>query len=116
MGQWVLQGAGWWAIELRASGTFVGNVGAFFRETSPDIEIGWNVLHAHWGQGIATEAATEVARYVFEDRKERRLTALIDSGNKASQRVAAHLGLAYEAEADLFGKPLGRYALEKARV
>jgi RimJ/RimL family protein N-acetyltransferase len=113
MGQWLLQGAGWWAIELRASGAFVGNVGAFFRETSPDIEIGWNVFPTHWRQGIATEAATEVVRYVFEVRKERRVTALIDAGNRASQRVAAHLGLTYEAEAELFGKPLGRYAREQ---
>ena len=109
MGQWLLQGAGWWAIELRESGAFVGNVGAFFRETSPEIEIGWNVQQAHWGKGIATEAATEVLRYLFEVRKERRVTALIDAENKASLRVAVHLGLTYEAETELFGKPLGRY-------
>ena len=109
MGQWLLQGAGWWAIELRESGAFVGNVGAFFRETSPEIEIGWNVQQAHWGKGIATEAATEVLRYLFEVRRERRVTALIDAENKASLRVAVHLGLTYEAETELFGKPLGRY-------
>jgi RimJ/RimL family protein N-acetyltransferase len=109
MGQWLLQGAGWWAIELRESGIFVGNVGAFFRETSPEIEIGWNTLQAHWGKGIATEAATEVVRYLFEVRKERRVTALIDAENKASLRVAAHLGMAYETQAELFGKELGRY-------
>src|SRR5580693_7766213 len=44
MGGWLLQGAGWWAIELRESGKLVGNVGAFFRETRPEIEIGWNTF------------------------------------------------------------------------
>jgi RimJ/RimL family protein N-acetyltransferase len=40
MGEWLLQGAGWWAVELRDSGTLVGSIGAFFRETWPEIEIG----------------------------------------------------------------------------
>jgi RimJ/RimL family protein N-acetyltransferase len=96
---------GWWAVELRESGALVGNVGAFFRETWPEIEIGWNTFHAYWGQGIATEAATEVVRYAFEVRGERRVTALIDPLNASSLRVAAHLGMTYEADADFFGKP-----------
>jgi RimJ/RimL family protein N-acetyltransferase len=109
MGEWILRGAGWWAIELRASGTFVGTVGAFFRETWPEIEMGWNTFSAHAGQGVATEAATEVVRYLFEVRKEPRVTALIDATNAPSLRVAAHLGMTYEAEVDFFGKPIGRY-------
>jgi RimJ/RimL family protein N-acetyltransferase len=55
-----------------------------------------------------------VVRYALDVRNERRVTALIDADNKASQRVAAHVGLTYEAEAELFGKPLGRYAREEA--
>ena len=39
-GLWLLQGAGWWAVELRETGEHVGNVGAFFREGWPEIEIG----------------------------------------------------------------------------
>jgi len=64
MGEWLLQGAGWWAVELRASGTLVGNIGAFFRESWPEVEIGWNTFPAYRGQGIATEAAAEVVRCV----------------------------------------------------
>jgi len=109
-GGWLLQGVGWWAVELRESGALVGNVGAFFRETWPELEIGWNTFQACWGQGIATEAATEVVRYAFDVRGERRVTALIDPSNTSSLRVAAHLGMAYETDTDLFGKPLGRYA------
>jgi RimJ/RimL family protein N-acetyltransferase len=108
-GGWLLQGVGWWAVELRESGALVGNVGAFFRETWPEIEIGWNTFRAHWGQGIATEAAAEVVRYAFEVRGERRVTALIDPANTASLRVASHLGMTYEADTDFFGKPVGRH-------
>jgi RimJ/RimL family protein N-acetyltransferase len=108
-GGWLLQGVGWWAVELRESGILVGNVGAFFRETWPEIEIGWNSLRPHWGQGFASEAASEVVRYAFEVRRERRVTALIDPRNAASLRVAGNLGLAYESDTELFGKTIGRY-------
>ena len=113
MGGWVLQGAGWWAIERSDSGALVGSVGAFFREGWPEIELGWNTFRAFWGQGIAREAATEVLRHVFEERGEPMATALVDSGNAPSLRVAARLGMTYESEVDLFGKPVGRYV--KAR-
>jgi RimJ/RimL family protein N-acetyltransferase len=113
MGEWVLKGAGWWAVELKETGAMVGNIGAFFREGWPEIEMGWNVFRANWSKGIATEAATGVMRYAFEVRGEARVTALIDPKNAASLRVAAHLGLDYESEADFYGKPVGRYA--KAR-
>jgi RimJ/RimL family protein N-acetyltransferase len=106
---WLLQGAGWWAIERRDSGELVGNVGAFFREGWPEIELGWNTFRAFWGQGIASEAATEVLRHIFEERAERRATALVDPDNARSLRVAACLGMTYESEVDLFGTPVGRY-------
>src|SRR5580704_9655047 len=96
---WLLQGAGWWGIERRDSGALVGCIGAFFRE-------GWHE--------IASEAATEVLRHVFEERGERRATALVDPGNARSLRVAARLGMTYEAQADLFGTPVGRYVKARA--
>lgn len=108
-GGWMLQGVGWWAVELEESGTFAGNVGAFFRETWPEIEIGWNVLRPYWGRGIATEAAAEVVRYAFAVRKEQRVTALIDPKNHASLRVATKLGMTHESDLDFYGKRAGRY-------
>ncbi len=42
-------------------------------------------------------------------RKERLAIALIDAKNKRSLRVAEKLGMKYEAQAELFGEPVGRY-------
>jgi RimJ/RimL family protein N-acetyltransferase len=109
MGEWLLRGAGRWAVELRDSGTLVGTVGAFFQESWPEIELGWNTFRAHWGNGYATEAAKEVVRYAFEVRREKRVTALVDAGNTASLRVAAHLGMTHESDTHLFGETVGRY-------
>lgn len=108
-GVWMLLGAGWWAVELRESGTLVGNVGAFYREGWPELEMGWNTFRAFWGRHIAREAMGAVLRYAFEARGERRVTALIDANNEPSLRVAAHLGFTRESEADFYGKPVGRY-------
>jgi RimJ/RimL family protein N-acetyltransferase len=112
-GLWLLQGAGWWAVEARETGQLVGTVGAFFREGEPGIEIGWNTYRPFWGQGFATEAGGEVLRYALEVRGEPRARALIDAGNAASIRVAQHLGLRHDGEAELHGKPIRRYTVER---
>jgi RimJ/RimL family protein N-acetyltransferase len=109
MGGWFLQGTGWWAVEPLEGGGMVGYVGAFFRETWPEIEIGWGTFREHWGRGFATEAVAAVLRWVFEVRKERRAIALIDAKNARSLRVAEKLRMTYEAETELFGDPVGRY-------
>jgi RimJ/RimL family protein N-acetyltransferase len=112
VGLWLLTGGGWWAVEESATGAFVGTVGAFFRETAQDqVELGWTVVRAHWGRGIATEAATAAARYAFEAQRAPCLHAYIDPKNVASVRVAEHIGMHYEGEADFYGEPTGRYVL-----
>lgn len=112
VGLWLLTGGGWWAVEERATGAFVGTVGAFFRETAPDqVELGWTVVRAHWGRGIATEAAKAAARYAFESQRAPDVHAYIDPKNVASVRVAEHVGMHYDGEADFYGEPTGRYVL-----
>jgi RimJ/RimL family protein N-acetyltransferase len=108
-GDWILQGAGWWGVEPLGGGGMVGYVGAFFRETWPEIEIGWGVFRAEWGRGFATEAVAEVLRYVFDVREEQRATALIHPDNARSLRVAEKVGMTYESEAELFGTRVGRF-------
>jgi len=117
VGLWLLTGGGWWAVEDRAAEAFVGTVGAFFRETAPDdVELGWTVVRAHWGQGIATEAAHAAAAYAFQHLGAPRVYAHIDPGNTASLRVAANIGMRYEGDADFYGAPTGRYVLEPANL
>lgn len=112
-GLWLLHGAGWWAVELRATAQVVGTVGAFFRDSIPGIELGWNTYRAFWGQGFASEAAREALRHALEVRGERQARALIDARNAASIRVALHLGLRYDRETELFGTPVERYVIER---
>ena len=108
VGLWLLSGTGWWAVELRATGEMVGVVGAFFREGIPGLELGWNTYREFWGRGIASEAAREALRHAFDERGERQVRALIDPNNAPSIRVAEHLGMRYDADTELYGKPIRR--------
>ncbi len=112
-GQWVVHGAGWWIIEERATEKPVGTVGAFYRETSPDIEIGWTVFPPHWRRGIATEAAKAALAHAFDVRGAPRATALIDADNAPSLAVGKKLGMAYEGDVELFGERVGRYIVHR---
>jgi len=115
-GLWLLDGAGWWAVEERQSGRLVGNVGAFFREQSAVMELGWNTYSAFRGQGFANEAAAAALEYAFEMRHERKVRALIAPDNGSSIRVAQRLGLRYEAQAEVYGKAVGNYSCERRAV
>jgi len=108
-GLWLIHGAGWWAVEENETGRLVGNVGAFFREESTVMELGWNTYRGFWGQGFANEAAAVVLHYAFETRREPKVRALIGSANESSLRVAGRLGLSFEADTEIYGKAVGIY-------
>jgi len=112
-GLWLIHGAGWWAVEEKETGRLVGTIGAFFREDSTVMELGWNTDRAFWGQGFANEAAAAALHHAFEIRREPKVRALIASANESSLGVARRLGLTYEAETEIVGKAVGVYTRER---
>src|SRR5262249_52790796 len=63
-------GFGLFAVELGSERAFVGFTGlsvpGFEAHFTPCVEIGWRLAAAHWGQGLATEAARAAVRYGFD--------------------------------------------------
>jgi RimJ/RimL family protein N-acetyltransferase len=112
-GLWLLDGAGWWAVEEKETGQVVGTIGAFFREEATVMELGWNTWRAFGGKGYANEAATAAVYHALQIRREPKVRALIASDNESSLRVARRLGLRYEAETEIHGKAVGVYARER---
>lgn len=106
-GLWLLDGAGWWAVEEKETGRPVGTVGAFFRDDATVMELGWNTYRAFWGQGFAQEAAAAALRHALDTRNEPTVRALIAPANLASLRVAGRLGMRYAADTEIYGKPVG---------
>jgi RimJ/RimL family protein N-acetyltransferase len=94
VGHWALLGFGYWLVEDKTTGEFVGEIG--FSDYKRDIqsprkhlpEIGW-VLGSEWhGKGYATEAVRSAL--VWGDRHFRAsaITCLIHPDNLPSIRVA----------------------------
>lgn len=113
-GYWVLQGTGWWVVEQRDLGRAVGMVGVYQRETQPamhaELEIGWAIYRAYWGQGFATEAARAALEFAVTTPGARRVIAHVDRNNAPSLVVAGKLGMQCEGEVDFYGERKLRFA------
>ncbi|CAH0225453.1 hypothetical protein SRABI118_02327 [Massilia sp. Bi118] len=77
------------------------------------MELGWNTWRAFGGRGFANEAAAAAVNHALEIRREPKVRALIASANASSLRVARRLGLAYEADTEIYGKAVGVYTRER---
>ncbi|WP_363316494.1 GNAT family N-acetyltransferase [uncultured Microbacterium sp.] len=92
-------GFGLWIVETHA-GEFVGDCGLTWQTVSgvPRLEVGYHVLPAWQGLGLATKAAAacrDLARDLLEADE---LVAIVHPDNRASLRVAEKLGMRRIAE------------------
>jgi RimJ/RimL family protein N-acetyltransferase len=103
-GLWPLLGYGYWAVEEKASGRFVGDVGFadFHRLIEPALggtpEMGWVLASEAHGKGYASEAVRAALRWL-DAQGERRSVCIIDPGNEPSLRLAAKNGFREYARA-----------------
>jgi len=92
IGHWEIRGYGFFSVESKATGEWVGRVGPWNPEGWPEPEIGWAIAAEHWGQGYAPEAARASIDYVFETLGWSRVIHVILEGNDASEKVAQKIG------------------------
>ena len=97
-GHWLWLGYGYWAIEEKATGALIGEVGFADgkREMEPSLEgmpeIGWALAPQAHGKGVGTEAV-QAALAWFDARTEATRTAcIIHPDNAASIRIAEKCG------------------------
>jgi RimJ/RimL family protein N-acetyltransferase len=86
----------WLAITLRNDGRQIGGIGLRVDNQNQHAELGYWIGLPHWGNGYATEAATEVLRYGFEDLQLHRIFASHFAHNPASGGILKKLGMHYE--------------------
>ena len=65
IGHWQMRGFGFFSVEDKATGEWVGRVGPWYPEGWPAPEIGWSIRRDHWGKGYATEAGRASIEYAF---------------------------------------------------
>ncbi len=94
------RGWGWWALEVRETGEFVGMAGLDPVEegmTFTGVEAGWRLTRSAWGRGYATEAGRAVLRYGFETLALPEILAITTATNERSQAVMRRLGMTHDA-------------------
>jgi RimJ/RimL family protein N-acetyltransferase len=103
--RWDANGCGPFSIVRRMDGRWLGRAGilvwdartwkhAAFADAGEHAqpELGWALAREHWGMGYATEAATAVREWAYEELGVERLISLIAPANVRSQRLAERLG------------------------
>ncbi|NNG05840.1 MAG: GNAT family N-acetyltransferase [Inquilinus sp.] len=111
IGHWQALPYGYWAVEDKATGGFVGEVGLadFRRDIEPPLdgvpEIGWILRTAAHGRGLASEAVTAALAWADAALESDRTVCLIDPGNTASLRVAGKHGYREYARTTYNGGP-----------
>ncbi|RII14249.1 anhydro-N-acetylmuramic acid kinase [Streptomyces sp. YIM 130001] len=101
------RGWGWWAVEVRGTGEFVGFAGLDpVEEEMPfsGVEAGWRLARRAWGHGYATEAARAVAEFAFTGLDLPELLAVTAASNLRSQAVMRRIGMTRDP-ADDFDDP-----------
>ncbi len=91
------QGWGLWALEVRASGRFIGFVGLavprFEAPFTPCVEIGWRLARAAWSHGYAAEAARAALDAAYGPLALDEVVSFTTQGNTRSRRVMERLGM-----------------------
>ena len=85
---------GIWYATRRDTGAFIGWFSLKYCGKSAEIEIGYRLLHDAWGLGFATEGATALLHYGFDDLTLERIIGVTHPHNRASQQVLQKAGLA----------------------
>ncbi|QHQ35748.1 GNAT family N-acetyltransferase [Algicella marina] len=96
LGHWALRGYGFWALEERSTGAYLGRSGLWKPEGWPEEEIGWTLMPHARGRGFATEAGRRAREYAYQILGWKTAISLIDPSNAASIAVARRLGAKQE--------------------
>jgi len=65
-------------------------------DEGPDVELGFRLVRAAWGQGLASEAAARLIRHGFETAGLTEIIAVTDPDNEGSERTLRRLGFKRE--------------------
>lgn len=110
-GHWALLGYGFWAVEEKGTGAFLGEVGFadFKREIEPPFgdtpEMGWSLAPAAHGKGVASEAVGAAAAWGDANLASDLSVCIIAPENGASIRVAEKTGFREVRRTDFKGSP-----------
>jgi RimJ/RimL family protein N-acetyltransferase len=110
-GMWRHMGFGFWAVEEKATGRFIGEAGfhELRRDMEPSIEgtleAGWGFVPDVHGKGFATEAVGAAIDWGVAIHPGMAMTCIIDPDNTVSMRVAEKHGFRERVRTAYQGTP-----------
>jgi RimJ/RimL family protein N-acetyltransferase len=109
--------AGRWAISAASDGRLLGGVALLpLPPEKTDLEIGWQLDPAAWGQGYAAEAGHAVAHHAFEAGVQE-LFAVVRPRNERGVRTATSIGMEWVGETEkYYDLRLQVYRLRKSEL
>ena len=105
-------GLGSWRASRRDTGAYIGWFTLKYVPDTVEVEIGYRLLREAWGQGFATEGASELVRYGFDTVGLYRIIGLTHRDNVASQRVLMKAGLSPAGWGRYYGARLRVFAAD----
>jgi RimJ/RimL family protein N-acetyltransferase len=114
-------GFGLWAVEVKATGDFIGfiglNVPTFEAHFTPTVEIGWRLARPFWGLGYATEGARQALAVGFHRLGLPEIVSFTATINHRSIAVMQRLPMTHDPAENFdhprvaVGHPLARHVL-----
>jgi RimJ/RimL family protein N-acetyltransferase len=97
-------GYGLWALEVRATGEFVGFTGlavpSFNAHFTPAVEVGWRLARSAWGKGYATEAGLVSVAFGFQEAGLDEIVSFTSAANVRSRAVMERIGMTHDPDDD----------------
>lgn len=104
-----LHNFGLWALELVATGEFIGFTGLavplFDAPFTPTVEVGWRLCRKAWGNGYATEAALAALVIGFRHFALSEIVSFTSVENLRSRAVMRRIGMTHDPMDD-FDHPM----------
>jgi RimJ/RimL family protein N-acetyltransferase len=101
VGHWALKGFGYWAVDEKSTGQFVGSVGLWQSPSWPELELGYWLVKEHQGKGYALEGCQRSIEFACHELQARSLVSYIHPSNSPSIRLAERLGAKFDGTIEL---------------
>lgn len=98
LGDYQKYGYGRLAVSVKGGPDFIGFAGLKYLPDLDEVDLGYRLMSAHWGNGYGTEAARACMDYGFNTLGLTSIVALVLPENAASVHVLEKLGFAMDGE------------------
>ena len=110
---WEQHGFGLCVVVDKTTQGFIGFCGLQYLDGTSEIEVGYRLAKQFWGRGFATETASAILKYGFDELGLDRIVAVVHPENVVSQGVIQKIGLQYVKDAQFYNRELEYYAITR---